>query len=307
MGRARLVLCLVVPVLVTEIVTGAAMSSDDIYGDILEDRSVGGVAGARRLADSYAKVVARPDMALLHRPTGLRGRLLKFTGQLVVLKDSSGRQHTFEHHPGAFAHQGETVTLVQPSVRPSAEPTTRRSAAGGIIAEQQVARVARASRLWVEGIHDARFMERVWGDELRELGIVVESMDGADDLAALVASFGPGPGRSLAILLDHLVPGSKETRLAAKVQGPHVLVVGHPFVDIWQCVRPKAVGIEAWPEVPRGEEWKAGVCRRLGWGTPSEGWKRVISSVDTFADLEPQLIGAVETALDALAPIEEHP
>jgi len=158
-------------------------------------------------------------------------------------------------------------------------------------------------RHWVQ----VAYRGTVGGDELRELGIVVESMDGADDLAALVASFGPGPGRSLAILLDHLVPGSKETRLAAKVQGPHVLVVGHPFVDIWQCVRPRAVGIEAWPEVPRGEEWKAGVCRRLGWGTPSEGWKRVISSVDTFADLEPQLIGAVETALDSLAPIGEHP
>ena len=24
-------------------------------------------------------------------------------------------------------------------------------------------------------------------------------------------------------------------------------------------------------EVPRGEEWKAGVCRRLGWGSSAEG------------------------------------
>ena len=77
-------------------------------------------------------------------------------------------------------------------------------------------------------------------------------------------------------------------------------------MDIWQCVRPKAVGIEAWPDVPRGEEWKAGICRRLGWGTPAQGWRRVISAVDTFADLEPELVGAVETALDALAPIEEQ-
>ena len=53
------------------------MTPDDPYGDILEDRSVGGVAGSRRLADSYAKVVARPDMVLLHRSTGLRGRLWK--------------------------------------------------------------------------------------------------------------------------------------------------------------------------------------------------------------------------------------
>jgi hypothetical protein len=125
------------------------MSPTDPYGDILDDPSVGGVNGARRLADTYAKVVAQPDMELLHRPTGLRGRLWKFTGDLVVIKDPKGRQHTFEHHPGAFAHRGETVTLVRPSSRAATEPATKRSAAGGIVAAEQVARVARASRLWV--------------------------------------------------------------------------------------------------------------------------------------------------------------
>jgi hypothetical protein len=276
----------------------------DPYGDILDDPGVGGVNGARRLADSYTKVVARPDMVLLHRPTNLRGRLWKFTGDLVVLKDAKGRQHTFEHHPGAFAHQGETVTLVRPSSRPASTPATKRSAAGGIVAEQPTARVARASRLWVEGSHDARFMERVWGDELRELGIVVEPMGGIDDLVAAVAAFGPGPDRRLAVLVDHLVPGSKESRLAEQVRGPHVLVVGHPYVDIWQCVRPRSLGIAAWPEVPRGEDWKTGICRRLGWGDTNEGWRRVISAVDSFVDLEPDLVGAVETALDVLAPVD---
>lgn len=280
--------------------------ADDPYGDILADRSVGGISGARRLADSYLKVVAQPDMALLHRSTGLRGRLWKFTGDLVVLRDSSGRQHTFEHHPGAFAHNGETVTLVRPSSRAATAAAVKRSAAGGLVAAEQTARVAQASRLWVEGAHDARFLERVWGDELREYGIVVEPMGGIDDLVAEVRRFGPGPGRKLAILVDHLVPGSKESRLAEQVRAPHVLVVGHPYVDIWQCVRPKALGIDGWPEVPRGEDWKTGVCRRLGWGDPTEGWRRVISAVDTFADLEPGLVGAVETALDLLAPVDEQ-
>ena len=280
---------------------------EDPYADILEDRSVGGVSGARRLADSYTTVVAEPDMVLLHRSTGLRGTLWKFTGELVVLKDAKGRQHTFEHHPGAFAHQGETVTLVRRSSRPSAVAAPRRSAAGGLVAADAPARVARASRLWVEGQHDARFMERVWGDELRELGIVVEPLGGIDDLVEQVRAFAPGPGRTLAVLVDHLVPGSKEQRMAERVQGPHVLVVGHPYVDIWQCVRPKALDIDAWPEVPRGEDWKTGICRRLGWGDTAEGWRRVISAVDSFADLEPELIGAVETALDTLAPVEAEP
>jgi hypothetical protein len=275
----------------------------DPYGDILTDGRVGGVGSPRRLADSYPRIPATADMVLLHRSTGLRGTLRKFTGELVVLKDAKGGEHTFENHPGAFAHGGETVTLVRPAAPTPAGQGPVRTAAGGLVHAQAPARVARASRLWVEGDHDARFMERVWGDELRELGIVVEPMGGVDDLPHAVASFGPAPGRRLAVLLDHLVPGSKESRLADQVRGSHVLVVGHPFVDIWQCVRPKAVGIDAWPDVPRGEDWKTGVCRRLDWGTPRDGWRRVLAAVDSFVDLEPGLVGAVEQALDMLAPL----
>ena len=46
---------------------------------------------------------------------------------------------------------------------------------------------------------------------------------------------------------------------------PHVRVLGHPYVDVWQAVRPAALGIAAWPEVPRGTPWKEGVCAGLGW------------------------------------------
>ena len=108
------------------------------------------------------------------------------------------------------------VLVRPPRPTPSGESGTKLSAAGGVVSAQSVARVAQASRFWVEGDHDARFMERVWGDELRELGIVVEPMRGIDDLAAAVAEFQPRAHRRLAILVDHLVPGSKETRIAAK-------------------------------------------------------------------------------------------
>ena len=43
-----------------------------------------------------------------------------------------------------------------------------------------------------------------------------------------------------------------------------MLVTGHPYIDIWQAVRPAAVGIAAWPTVPRGVDWKTGVCAALG-------------------------------------------
>jgi hypothetical protein len=247
------------------------------------------------------RVAAALGLEVLHRPSGRRGAIVRFTGEQVVIRDRGGREHRFRNLPESFAVRGETVVLVRPA--PDGGPAgPRRSAAGGLVAADAPARVARASRLWVEGDHDARLVERVWGDELRELGIVVEPLGGVDDLPERVRGFRAGPDRRLVVLVDHLVAGSKESRLAAEVTGDHVHVVGHPFVDIWQCVRPRSLGIDAWPDVPRGEEWKAGVCARLGWGSPREGWRRVLAAVNTFADLEPTLVGAVESALDTLAP-----
>ncbi len=69
------------------------------------------------------------------------------------------------------------------------------------------ARVARASRLWVEGVHDAALLERIWGDDLRIEGVVVEPLDGIDELVAHVRDFRPGPQRRIGVLVDHLVPG----------------------------------------------------------------------------------------------------
>ena len=134
--------------------------------------------------------------------------------------------------------------------------------------------MAWASRILVEGIHDAELVEKVWGDDLRELGVVVERLDGMDDLADVVRDLDPGPGRRLGVLLDHLVDGSKESRAAAEVRHPHVLVTGTPFVDVWAAVRPSAIGIDAWPDVPRGVPWKAGVLDALGIAAhPGEFWR----------------------------------
>lgn len=77
-----------------------------------------------------------------------------------------------------------------------------------------------------------------------------------------------------------------------------MLVTGHPYIDVWEAVRPKSVGIASWPKIPRGEDWKTGICRELGWGTPQEGWRRVYNSVESFRDLEAPLIGAVEQLVD---------
>jgi hypothetical protein len=162
------------------------------------------------------------------------------------------------------------------------------------------ARVAREGRIYVEGKHDAELVEKVWGHDLRIEGVVVEPLHGVDDLPGIVRDFRPSSGRRLGVLVDHLVTGSKESRIAAQITGEHALVVGHPFVDIWQAVKPSVVGIRAWPTVPKGESWKDGVCRRLGWedDTGYVWAQRILARVRTWTDLEPALIGRVEELID---------
>jgi len=119
----------------------------------------------------------------------------------------------------------------------------------------------------VEGIHDAELVERVWGHDLRVEGVVVEPLHGIDDLSGRVAAFGTAPHRRLGVLVDHLVAGSKESRIVHALRDDHVLVTGHPYVDIWQAVKPAAVGIREWPTVPRGTDWKTGICAALRWAS----------------------------------------
>lgn len=232
------------------------------------------------------------------RASGFCGDVVRWNHEAVTLRDRRQHLRHFTWKPGGFLLEGRPVTLVRPTVRPTA--TQRTTASGSVAGDRGRAVVARASRIWVEGRHDADLLEHVWGDDLRELGIVVEPLHGADDLAAAVTAFRPGVGRRLGVLLDHLVAGSKESRIAATIDDPAVLVAGHPFVDVWAGIRPKVVGRSAWPDVPHGEPWKEGICRALG--VPFEGfWPRLRNEVSTYADLEPELVGAVEQLIDFVA------
>jgi hypothetical protein len=58
------------------------------------------------------------------------------------------------------------------------------------------------------------------------------------------------------------------------------------------------VGIAAWPSVPPGTPWKEGVCAALGVREPAEMWRRILSRVDGYRDLETPLITAVERLID---------
>lgn len=241
-------------------------------------------------------VPAVPGLEVEVRGTQLWGVVVACDTGVVTIRDRQGRDHRVRLRAGAFDVEGRQVSLAP--MRSAPETAASRTASGSVAMAAAPARMARASRLLVEGIHDAELVEKVWGDDLRIEGVVVEPLHGADDLAAVVRGFGPRPGRRLGILLDHLVDDSKESRLAAGIDHPDVLVCGHPFVDVWAAVKPSVVGIDAWPDVPRGRPWKEGVCAALGVDDPKVMWRRILASVTTYADLDPSLVGAVESLID---------
>jgi hypothetical protein len=218
--------------------------------------------------------------------------------ETVTLEDRHGKRRVFPMLAASFLLEGEVVTLVRPAPEAPAATPRAKTASGSYAVAGASARVARASRIWVEGVHDAALVERVWGDDLRIEGVVVEPLDGIDELAERVREFRPGPARRVGVLVDHLVAGSKESRIAAQIRDPNVLVNGHPYVDIWQAVKPSALGIDTWPTVPRGTNWKDGICAALGVSDPREMWRRVLAGVDSYADVEVPLLRAVEELID---------
>ncbi|MFS0733566.1 DUF3097 domain-containing protein [Microbacterium sp. 1P10UB] len=272
---------------------------DDRYGsDVLAK------GWREKAAKVLARVPAERDLVVEVAADGYCGAVVRIGSGLVELEDRHGRRRQFPLGAG-FLIDGADVILVPPAPKAPAGPA--RTASGSFATPDSRARVARASRIWVEGRHDAELVEKVWGDDLRAEGVVVEYLQGVDLLDQALADDPPSAERRYGVLVDHLVPGSKETRLVeATLRGPHgrhLRVVGHPYIDVWQCVLPRAVGIERWPEVPRGIEFKVGVCRALGWPARDQAdiaraWKRILGSVNSYRDLEPSLLGRVEELID---------
>jgi hypothetical protein len=250
---------------------------------------------------------ATPGLVVEEVITGFCGEIVGVDRDLrtLTLEDRHGKRRTFPLGPG-FLLEGRPLVLTPPVTRrPPAAP--RRTASGSVAVPDRRARVALESRIFVEGRHDAELVEKVWGDDLRVEGVVVEHLGGVDDLAAALRDFAPGEGRRVGVLVDHLVPGSKESRIAEAVRrspaGRHVLVVGHPYVDVWAAVRPDRLGLTAWPDVPRDVEWKHGVCEALGWPHADQAdiaraWRQILGRVTSYADLEPSLLGRVEELID---------
>ncbi|TDW28531.1 DUF3097 domain-containing protein [Cryobacterium psychrophilum] len=247
---------------------------------------------------------ATRDLVVEEVATGFCGAIIRVEKKIVTLEDRHGKHRLFPLG-GGFLLEGKPVVLVAPTM--AAAIGRARTASGSMAVTDAPARVARASRIFVEGRHDAELVEKVWGADLRIEGVVVEYLEGIDHLEEILAEFGPSPRRKVGVLVDHLVPRSKESRIAEAVaRGPHgksVLVVGHPYIDVWQAVKPARVGLSEWPQIPRSIEWKHGICAALGWPHEEQAdiaraWQRILGQVRTYADLEPQLLGRVEHLID---------
>jgi hypothetical protein len=281
------------------------MTSPDRYA-----RDVLSAGWQREAKPQSVDLVFTPGLVVEDATTGFCGAVIGCENGLVVLEDRRRKRRSFPLGPG-FLYEGRPVAGRAPSRQAPAAPT--RTMAGSVATPTARARVALPSRIYVEGRHDAELVEKVWGDDLRHSGVVVEYLGGVDDLPAIVADFAPARGRRLGVLVDHLVPGSKESRIATEVArgqgGAYVLVAGHPFVDIWQAVKPGRVGLEAWPDVPRDVEWKHGICAALGWPHADQtdiaaAWRRILSQVRSWTDLETDLLTRVEELIDFVT--EDH-
>ena len=274
-----------------------------MFDDRYDQHDVVAAMKPRRGPVEKKPVTLSRGLVLEHTETEWCGAVVGVSQGIVKLEDFGGAVRSFSLSD-SFLIDGTPVALQLPR-RP--QTGRARTASGSFAAPHERARVAIPSRIFVEGKHDAELVEQVWGDDLRVEGVVVELLEGADNLEEVLRDFSPAHDRRAGVLLDHLVTGSKETRLAQAIKrepyGQHVLIVGHPFVDIWQAVKPERLGLSAWPTIPRTIEWKAGICAALGWpghepADIADAWARIRGRVRTFRDLEPELVGRVEHLID---------
>ncbi len=235
--------------------------------------------------------------------TGWCGAVTRWENGMVVLEDRHGKIRSFPLGKG-FLLDGRLVELVTPV---SSSTPVQRTASGSRIGPRRGAKIALPSRIFVEGTHDAELVEKIWGDDLRHVGVVVEPMHGVDDLVAIIDDFDPEPGRRLGVLVDHLIPGTKEMRIVDQVrQGSYadvVMITGHEFVDIWAAVKPERVGLQAWPQIPRTMEWKHGICAALGLAHAEQAdiahaWKAILARVGSYKDLDKRMVTEVEKLID---------
>ena len=239
---------------------------------------------------------------MLHRASGFTGALVALDGDEVVLRGHTGLEKRYRNLPGTFAVDGTPTHLVpvvaaasDPGVRVAADTRTASGSRAVVGAKARVAaRAGSGSRACTTPSWWSGSGVTTCGSRASWWNVSTAPTTSPTRSAPSV----PRGDQRLGVLLDHLVPGTKEARLAAEVRDPNVLVTGTPYVDVWEAIRPSAVGIAAWPVIPKGTDWKTGVCAALGVDDPRTMWRRILGSVDGWKQLEQPFVAAVEQLID---------
>ena len=198
---------------------------------------------------------------------GRRHRRRRTDGWAVVLEDRHGVRRPFLLRAAAFLLDGARGHPGASRRRPRRAAPPRTASGSIAVADLRAAGGARVADLGRGPCTTPSSSRRSGATTCASRASSSSRCTAPTTCSALVREFAPGPGRRLGVLLDHLVPGSKETRIAEEVRrahGAHVTVLGHPYVDVWQAIRPQVLGIDAWPVVPKGQPWKQGVLAAAG-------------------------------------------
>ena len=191
--------------------------------------------------------------------TGFVGAVVRIEYGRMELEDRHGRRKPFPIGPG-YLIDGRPVILTAPRQRRADGAGTHRIRFGGGVRRTRQGRAGepdlrrgpprRRTRRAGVGRRPARRGRRRRIPRRRRRSRRRSSR-----------SSGPAPAVGFGVLVDHLVAGSKEARIADAVRrgpgGVHTLVVGHPFIDIWQAVKPARLGVSAWPVIPQGRGLEA--------------------------------------------------
>ena len=228
--------------------------------------------GRPRAAAAARDVEAETGLVVEDVETGWCGAVVrteKAGGVHVVhLEDRRGRTGASRSGPG-FLLDGAPVVLTPPTAAgraalQAARATASRTASGSRAVDRPPGPRRAGSRIWSRASTTPSWSRRSGATTCGSRAWSSRCWTASTTWPPRSATSRPGPGRRLGVLVDHLVPGTKEPGWWPRPRSlgrcaAHVLVVGHPYVDVWQSVRPERLGLDAWPVIPRGRPWKHGV------------------------------------------------
>ena len=275
------------------------MSPEHSGGGIL----AGPIDGPARTAAQYPHRAAEPGIRVLHRASGFTGTLVALEGDDVVLRGHTGLERRYQNVPGTFAVEGTPTHLVSPRRarrrRAARSPKDVRTASGSRAVDGRAGpgRRAPAASGW---------RASTTPNSSSGCGATISASRASWSNGSTVpttwpprcARSAPRATAASACCSTTSCPGARKPGWRRAIDDPHVLVTGTPFVDVWEAVRPAAVGIRAWPVVPKGQNWKDGVCAALGVDDPRTMWRRILAAVSDWKQLEQPFVAAVEQLID---------